>query len=619
SWVSNAKGNKYDVFISPLTQLGNSAPIQLTHSDDDAMHPRMTCDEKGRIWITYYKWHKRGLVSRDKEVYLRRLENGKLSQEIQISPTDVPWYEDHTEPAISTYGSGAVIAWSWDFHPPNKGYSNQGQTPTIFMRAISSNLNLGNISRVSEKKIEVTPSLITGKNKQVWFAWDSLDRNQRKSLCVGNPDIGRNYPVDEIRSLDKPVMNVCSPCFAKGPNGELSLLWSETENGSKWVLKRADLDVENNWSTATIKTSDNPRFCSAAYDSRANVWVAYSAMTKKGREIVVDNLRKSLPSPPSELTKNDTPSGNTRATNKLLYAIDQKYSYRDIRGVDWDKTFDTFTPKLNRCRTPEQFAQITVKMLSRARDAHIWVKLNDKKIPGGFKRKTKSNYSVTLLSKIVPQWKKRNKIISSGRFDNDIGYILISSWSRHDKQMQKAAYQALRELSDTKALIVDVRPNGGGAEPLAQDFAGCFIDKSVVYAKHVYPNRRQDPDGWGNIQERILKPNPDMPRYQGQVVVLMGPTNMSSCDAFLLMMKQVPNCVLIGEKSYGSSGNPKPHDLGNGVVVFLPSWKALRADGTCFEGEGIMPDVPIRTSNAQIHKSDRVLETALKLLRRHGN
>lgn len=300
----------------------------------------------------------------------------------------------------------------------------------------------------------------------------------------------------------------------------------------------------------------------------------------------------------------------------MRQAIDQRYSYRDIRKVNWDKAFGVYSPVLNRAKTPEEFAKNAVKMLSAAKDAHIWVKVNGKYIPGGFRRKSNPNYNMKLLSRRILQWKSINKVVSTGRFDKDIGYILINSWSRSDKQPHKAAFDALKELSDTKVLIIDVRPNGGGSEPLAQDFAGCFIDKPVVYAKHVYPDRSQKPDSWGNVQKRMLKPNPDMPRYKGQIVVLMGQKNMSSCEAFLLMMKQVPGCVLIGDKSYGSSGNPKPHDLGNGVTVYLPSWKALRADGTCFEGKGIKPDYLVKSTSKDLSRNDRVIEKALLYIRK---
>ena len=80
-------------------------------------------------------------------------------------------------------------------------------------------------------------------------------------------------------------------------------------------------------------------------------------------------------------------------------------------------------------------------------------------------------------------------------------------------------------------------------------------------------------------------------------------------------MKQVPDCKLVGETSYGSSGNPKPADLGNGVTVWLPSWKALRPDGTCFEGDGITPDIYVEMIQTELNSRDIVLETALKSFR----
>jgi C-terminal processing protease CtpA/Prc len=91
---------------------------------------------------------------------------------------------------------------------------------------------------------------------------------------------------------------------------------------------------------------------------------------------------------------------------------------------------------------------------------------------------------------------------------------------------------------------------------------------------------------------------------------------MSSCEAFLLMIKQVSGCKLVGATSYGSSGNPKPVDLGNGVTVYLPSWKALRPDGTCFEGQGIAPNLPVNATPAELETADPVLQAAVLLVGR---
>ena len=80
------------------------------------------------------------------------------------------------------------------------------------------------------------------------------------------------------------------------------------------------------------------------------------------------------------------------------------------------------------------------------------------------------------------------------------------------------------------------------------------------------------------------------------------------------MMKQVEGCTLVGQTSYGSSGNPKPHELGNGVTVWVPSWKSLDAKGICTEGIGIRPDIEVETVGAQFEGSDPVLEAARKHL-----
>jgi hypothetical protein len=64
-----------------------------------------------------------------------------------------------------------------------------------------------------------------------------------------------------------------------------------------------------------------------------------------------------------------------------------------------------------------------------------------------------------------------------------------------------------------------------------------------------------------------------------------------------------------------TSGNPKPTELPNGVTVNLPSWKTMRPDGSCFEGEGIKPDVLIAPSAEVFADRDPVLDKALELAR----
>lgn len=305
-------------------------------------------------------------------------------------------------------------------------------------------------------------------------------------------------------------------------------------------------------------------------------------------------------------------AANAAAVKELRRAIDEDYSYRDLRKLNWDELFAKHRPAMEAARSPRMFAGEAARLLASARDVHIWLKVGDESVRT-FRPELALNYDLKTLARVVPGWRQRSPCVYTGRFDDRTGYILITHWLRLEGNPQKAAIDALREFQDTEALIVDVRPNIGGNGPVAAEFAARFIDQPVVYGKCVRRDKNS-PGGFAPAREFHLAPAKEGPKYRGKVAVLMGPVCVSTCEDFLEMMQQVPGCKLIGEKSYGSSGDPQPHDLGNGVVVNLPSVKDLRLDGTCFEGEGIAPDIQVRYVRGD-GASDPVLNAAREFLR----
>ena len=305
---------------------------------------------------------------------------------------------------------------------------------------------------------------------------------------------------------------------------------------------------------------------------------------------------------------------NAVAVQRLRDSFRTQYSYRDLRGVDWDRLFADASPRLAAARTPIQFAEEARVLLSAAQDPHLKLMVG-RKMLHTWLPKERPNINVDALARSVPAWVEHSTEIFSGRYPGGPGYILIKSWSgSRASAIEKPALDALRELADAPALIIDVRPNGGGVEKLARGFAGCFISAPKAFAKVAIING-------GKFGPEIVKtfgPNPAGPSYRGKVAVLMGRTNASSCELFLLMMKQVPGCILVGERSAGTSGNPKPVDLGNGVTACIPSWKALRLVGSFLEGQGISPDVEAAFDHNVPDGRDTVLESALEALKSNG-
>ncbi|MBX3405947.1 MAG: hypothetical protein KF869_04200 [Phycisphaeraceae bacterium] len=306
-----------------------------------------------------------------------------------------------------------------------------------------------------------------------------------------------------------------------------------------------------------------------------------------------------------------TPEQARACLDELRRAIDERYAYRDDRGLNWDDLFEQHHAEFESAATPAAFARATSRLLGWTGDLHCHVRIGEFVLPGG-KRAVDPNFNGRLLDKLVPNLAKPHNAVVHGRFPDGVGYILIAGWGS-DPALAAAAHAALDSMLDAPGVIIDVRPNSGGDELVARGFAGRFVAEPAVYSRNQY----RDPaaaGGLGPMIDRVVPPTPDRPRYTGRLAVLMGPACMSSCESFLLMMRHGAGAKLIGEKSWGSSGNPKPIELSCGVTVVLSSWRDFEPDGTLLEGRGIEPDVRVPASRQDLQTTDSVLEAGLKEL-----
>jgi len=171
----------------------------------------------------------------------------------------------------------------------------------------------------------------------------------------------------------------------------------------------------------------------------------------------------------------------------------------------------------------------------------------------------------------------------------------------------------LEKLRDTHGLVLDVRMNGGGSENLAKSVAARFVAKRHVYAYH---QLRNGPARTDLGPKRARQINPQGPwRYDRPVLLLIGQRCMSSNEAFVLMMKGAPNVTTFGDRTRGSSGNPRRHELPLEITVNVPRWIALKADGEPFDEVGIQPDVRFENRLEEFAGNrDGLLVEALKRL-----
>lgn len=319
-------------------------------------------------------------------------------------------------------------------------------------------------------------------------------------------------------------------------------------------------------------------------------------------------LPAKLPDPVAQKSR------NTKALETLLKTLAEHYSYYDLRVKDWTKLEKEFHAPLVNAKTDRAWASIAARMLTPTQDIHMYLRCGDSTFPTGT-RAIDPLYRDNLLAKYVKTQPAGEQALY-GKTDDGIGYLMISGWPAN---LDVAAIdKALTELQETKGLVLDVRPNCGGDEEVAMKVAAWFVDGSHVYGKDRF-RVKAGKEGFGPILDRTIQGNGDPKRrYGGKVALLTSRYVMSSNESFVLMMKQDKGCTVVGQPTYGCSGNPKPFDLGNGVTIVVPSWQDLRIDGTCFEGEGLAPDVTVDVKPGDLDTKDPILERALELLRGKG-
>lgn len=315
---------------------------------------------------------------------------------------------------------------------------------------------------------------------------------------------------------------------------------------------------------------------------------------------------------------------NKKAYSEFKELFLKQYSYASLKGIDWETVLENNRADLENAGTNTEFALKLVKLLKPSEDPHLWVEVEGQRFETGKMRLFESNSGSEQLFSLLQDKKVSNGLMSvSGVIDNT-GYISIPAWNvafdilafkpwGDSGDTEITAEDALKELFRYPNLIIDVRENSGGNESYAKEFASYFVKDSIPYEKVITFNEKT-----GLFDKEYLKkvyPDEKKLTYSGNIYVLSGPAVMSSNESFILMMRQVPDSKVVGMRTYGSSGNPIPRELSNGVTVYIPGWQAYTLDGKLIEGNGIEPDIEIITSKKDFENEDILIEKVLKMIK----
>ena len=239
------------------------------------------------------------------------------------------------------------------------------------------------------------------------------------------------------------------------------------------------------------------------------------------------------------------------------------------------------------------------------------------------------------------EWPERGDRLKFTIFDQDIAYIALHSFS--DERIMSDFEDLIDTLSSYDKIILDLRKNGGGNSTIGYNILKYFTDKPFVTSRWqtrehkaafkawgaFYKNKPVDSlddweweavktwegDYWHIGPPDTIQPNKKV-EFTGNLIVLIGNNTASAAEDFLIALDGLKMATLVGEPTYGSTGQPLQFELPRGGQARICTKKDTYPDGREFVGYGVQPDILIAPDvHDFIEGRDVVLKRALNELK----
>ncbi|MBC5775559.1 peptidase S41 [Pontibacter sp. KCTC 32443] len=262
--------------------------------------------------------------------------------------------------------------------------------------------------------------------------------------------------------------------------------------------------------------------------------------------------------------------------------------------------------------------------------------------PKGKVKTLSLTHAKTTEKEVYPAMEKR-ELLELKWYPNQTAYLALNGF--HDPKINELFMQVLPELRKAKALIVDLRGNGGGSTSIGVEILNYLSPDTLLYgSKNSTRQHLASFKAWGKFteakdtvnnewatrsllayQDKLMhtfdyKPAQNKVKQSEKVIVptaiLIGHRTASAAEDFLIYADNQQHMTKIGENSFGSTGQPFMFELPGGGMARICTKKDTYPDGREFVGYGVKPDIEVKmTLQDYIQKKDPVLERALKHLK----
>ena len=188
-------------------------------------------------------------------------------------------------------------------------------------------------------------------------------------------------------------------------------------------------------------------------------------------------------------------------------------------------------------------------------------------------------------------------IVRADRLAGNIGYIEVSGFPPPGV-FKAPTDKAMAALAATKAMIIDIRRNGGGSPDSVAYLVSFFVDGAKPpMLINDFTNRKAGTTEFTTRQSFSVKTPTS---YLGKpVYVLTSPHTFSGGEEFAYDMQAFKLGTLVGETTGGGANPGGVVPIGPQLGLFVPNGRPINpVTKTNWEGVGVVPDLPAPVEDA---------------------
>jgi carboxyl-terminal processing protease len=326
----------------------------------------------------------------------------------------------------------------------------------------------------------------------------------------------------------------------------------------------------------------------------------------------------------------------------LWQTFDEHYAFFDLHGADWAESHRLIQPRVTAGTSEDELLEHFSELLLPLEDGHVGITAGERHVQTlkamelrrAFQKcvhlpnaRVSPRSTVDAVAPkigeilLAPFARSRtelrqagNGIVSWCRLQAGIGYVSVlrlfgfadTEAARHANDLphervavagflrddievlEKILDQVVNELDGCRAIVLDLRINGGGFDRAGLAIASRFADQERV----AFTKKARDGGGFTTSQEILVGRHSHAAKNVGTglpTYVLTSPLCVSAGEICVLGLRALPHVTVLGQPTAGMLSDNLNKVLPNGWTFSLSNEVYTSHDGQVFEGRGIPP------------------------------